>query len=173
MSKLSYTYTMSADQIDKAVPALKKRDASLNTDWHKTCVSVLHNWATSGAANVAAKKATTIVQASGYRNQSIVKWFAHHAGFEWDGKKFAYTRTKLANGDEDAPTVFQNAKAEPFWKLDPPKSVKPVKLLDELERVLTRAKKRMGESEEKRSDEDAIKPEHVHKLEVLLDELST
>lgn len=172
MSKLSYTYTMSLSQIDAAIPALKKRDAAINMDWHKTCVSILHNWAESGAANVAAEKATNVVASSGYRNQSIVKWFALHTGFEWDGKKFAYTRTKLATADEDAPTVYQAAKAEPFWKLDPPKEVKPVKFLDELERVLTRAKKRMGESEDKRSEDDAINPEHVHALEVLLGDLS-
>lgn len=172
MSKLSYSYTMSLSQIDEAIPALEKRDKTLNSDWHKTCVSILHNWTESGAANVAAEKATNAVASSGYRNQSIVKWFALYAGFEWDGKKFSYTRTKLATEDEDAATVYQAAKAEPFYKLDPPKSVKPVKLLEELERVLTRAKKRMGESEDKRSDEDAINPEHVHSLEVLLDELS-
>lgn len=169
MTKLTYSFSMSLDQIDKAVPALEKRDAALNTDWHKTCVSVLHNWAESGAANVAAEKATAIVKAAGYRNQSIARWFATYAGFEWDGGKFSYTRTKLDNGDEDAATVYQAAKAEPFWKLDPPKEVKAFNLDAEIQKLIDKAKKRMAETDEsKKSDEDKINADHVTALQAIL-----
>lgn len=172
--KLTFSFNMSLDSIDRGVEVLQKRDKKTDNDWHMLACSVLRNWATSGAVNVAAEKATMIVNGAAYRNQALTDWFTVHAGFEWDAtsKAFKYTRTKLEHDDVTAEDAFQSAKGEPFWKLSPPRVVKAFDLDTEIQKLIDKAKQRVkaaeDKDEKKYSAEDKISIDRVKALEAAL-----
>lgn len=165
MTAVKFNYKMTPDQIVAGQNSLKRRGAKARDDQHKVNVSILHNWATGGAANVAAERAAyTVNNCDSYYAQAIVNWFTVHAGFAWDAdeKKFSYSKTKIS-ADE-----FQSAKGETFVDLTPPSEPKPFKLDDKIATLITAAENRMKAKADKRTDEDDIDPAHIEALKAIL-----
>lgn len=124
---VKYSYTMGVDAIPAACKSIKTRTTKMRDDIHKVAVSVLHNWASSGAANVARDQANLLLDAidENYR-QACVNWFGMHAGFVFDTKEgtFSYSADKTTITTAE----YQEAKAESMFDLTPAKKVQPYDL---------------------------------------------
>ena len=70
---VKYNFNMSANDIERGMASVKLRAASLRTHVHYLAVSILTEWAQSGAANVATQRATTLLDCvDGAHKQKIV-----------------------------------------------------------------------------------------------------
>lgn len=164
MSAIKYSYAMSDDVVVKAIASIGNRSASIRKNMHHVAVSIMHNWAESGAANVARDRAQAMLdQCDPAFGQKIVNWFTVHAGFEFDAeeKSFSYTRTTTS------PEQFQAAKAETMFELTKDADPKPMDLLKDLKRVLAKAKKHRADG-----DTEKVPAETVSALETLVTEAS-
>lgn len=154
---IKYNFAMNADAIDKGILSVGKRATSLRNDIHCLCVSILANWAQSGAANVATAKAAALLEnVDKYHAQAIVNWFSVYGGFDYNSKdkSFRYGATTIAV------ERVQEAREEPFWKLTPPKEAKAFDLPGKIQGIIEQARKRQAKSKEG----DVIPQEMLDKL---------
>lgn len=160
MSAAKFSFQMNETQISEGIASVKRRSASVRRDIHKMCVSVGFIWFKNRDAKTAARLATEIVNSIDYHAQAVADWFTGFYGFQWDAenKEFTYTRTTISEEDLKA------AKATSFEEFSPPKPVKAMDILKELDRLISRADNRLKAPEEKRSDEDKVSPEEVDAL---------
>lgn len=138
---IKYTYTMSLEEIDKATASIQKRTASIRSDIHSVAVSIMHNWARSGAANVAVAKATALLASiDDNYHQACVNWFGAHGGFVYNTKEksFSYSPDKTTI----TPDEYQAARAETMFELTPPKAVQPYDLRAKVLALVASAEKR-------------------------------
>ncbi len=160
-----FTYAMTDKAIVDGIADVGKRSKSIRADMHKLAVSILNNWAKSGAANVAAQRAGEfLANADPAFSQKIVNWFSAHAGFEYDSgdEVFTYTKTTLSTAE------FQAAKGETMFDLTPDKKAQPaVNLRAMLLKDIKTAKKRRVEGV--RDGVDEIDTELLTQVEALLE----
>lgn len=135
---IKYNFNMSAEDIERGSASVKNRAASLRTHVHCLAVSILTAWASSGAANVAAQRASVLLDSvDASHKQKIVNWFAVFANFTYDveSKSFRYTDTTInVEG-------VQKAKEKTAFDLTKDPDAKPMDLIADLKKLLDRAKK--------------------------------
>lgn len=135
---IKYNFAMTADDIERGMVSIKLRAASLRNHVHCIAVSILSEWAQSGAANVAAQRATKLLDSvDASHKQKIVNWFAVFANFEFNAeeKAFKYTNTTI--------TVDGVKAAKDKSAFDLTKDPAPVAmdLIADLTKLIAKAKK--------------------------------
>lgn len=166
MSTITYNFTMSDENVAKAIVSIGKRSKSIRKDMHSVAVSVLHNWAKSGDVSTACNRATEMLdQCDPAFAQKIVNWFGMHAGFSLvetdDGNRFGYDADKTTLSTEE----YQAAKAETMFELTPDKAPAPydlrIKAMQLIEATEKKIVKGLGE-------DDNVEVELLQGLKALL-----
>lgn len=135
---VKYNFNMNDADITAGTASVKTRAGSLRKHVHCLCVSILFDWARSGAANVATNRANALLDAvDASHKQKIVNWFATFANFTYDKeeKAFSYTDTTITA------ETCQAAKAKSAYDLTKDPDPKPMDLIADLKRLIDRAKK--------------------------------
>lgn len=149
---VKFSFTMDWDQIEEGSRILGKKSAALKLDVHKLCVSTLNKWQMTGDVSHAADTAAKIMNnVDPHFAVGIAKWFKVYAGFEIneDGETFTYTRTTISKED------VLKSKAQTFEQVSPPAKPKPLNLVAEIQKLVTKAGKHM----EKPVEGDEVQPE--------------
>ena len=163
--KITYSYSMTAEMIDAAIPAYGKRVGTMREDAHKIAVSIARNWAEHGAVNVAADKMTAFLgNIDAAHAQKLVNWCNVHLGFELEGSgddaKFVYTKTTLSTEE------WNEAKAQTMFALTPDSKPQPFNFNAELAKLIAKAEKRPSST--KKTDEDVIDAAQLAAAKALL-----
>lgn len=154
------------DKIQKLIPSIKTRAATLRKDIVRASVSIMHNWAESGAVNVAAKRAGELFDAVDDAHKvKVANWFGAFAGFTFDMTEdtvsVAYDKTKLSTKG------FQSCLEKDIFAFTPD-NLTAFKLDDLILNLVARAEKRLAAKDEKRSPDDDINTERLMALKALV-----
>lgn len=157
---------MTDDKIQKMIPSIKKRAASIRKDVIAVASAILHNWAESGAVNVAAQRAGELFDAVDDAHKTkVAKWFGDFAGFsfstEEDSVAVTYDQTKLSAKQ------FQAAVKMDLFKYSPD-DLSAFNLDAMIANLVARAEKRAAAVEGKRHEDDAIDLEKLAALKALV-----
>lgn len=139
-AKFNFSFTMDWEQIEEGSLILGKKSAALKLDVHKLCVSTLNKWQTTGDVSHAADTAAKIMKnVDAHFAVGIAKWFNVYAGFQIndDGETFTYTKTTVTKED------VLKSKAQTFEQVSPPAKPKPLNLVAEIQKLVTKAGKHM------------------------------
>jgi hypothetical protein len=147
---VKYSFVMSDKDISDATVSLSKTVSSTRVKVHQIAVSILHNWAEHGAANVACNRAAELLKAMDPSHaQKAVNWFAKYGGLKLEGKKdekkFIYTESKITSN------VYQDARKQSMFDLSKdtdPKPFNDIEKLDHLIRAVSSRVTSKGASED-------------------------
>jgi len=150
---VKYSFVMSDKDISDATLSLSKTVSSTRIKVHQIAVSILHNWAEHGAANVAASRATELLKAMDPSHaQKAVNWFSKYGGLKLEGKKdekkFVYTESKIE------PQVYQNARKQSMYDLTKDTAPKPFNDIEKLDNLMQAVTSRI--TSKSASEEDVI-----------------
>ena len=170
---VKFTYNMTLDQIDAGIASIAKRQSQVKSDMHRVVVSILYNWAQSGAVNVAVEKANRMLaNCDENHRQAIVNYFCLHGQWDYDtsSETFSYGDKRTITSEE-----YQAAKAETMFQLSPPKpaqspfdmSEKVMQLAQSAEKKLKENAKAIAKGEEA---PHAVTQEQVDSLKSLVSE---
>ncbi len=158
---IKYSFIMDDADVKKGITSVGTRSKSIRKDMHCLAVSILKNWAKSGAVNVACERANQmLVECDPAYAQKIVNWFTLYAGFTFADKKLSYTETKIS-----VETV-QKAQSETMFDLTKDAAPKAVDMVAGLKREIAKAKKAIANG---LSDKDNVPEGMVEAAEKLLD----
>lgn len=176
----SVTYTYKDEQIDAAIAGVEKTAKTLQQSIHNLAVSICQVWQANSAAkkideeaaitamNVAVERINKLQAASPYHSNAFAHWVAKFLPLEWSEENeewYCHVNNCRFMGKD-----FVEAKENPFWKVKPAPKVQPFKDLEELERLMNRAKKRLDPKNKKSTDEDVIHPDLWNSVAKLLRE---
>ena len=134
-----YSWSMSAEDVDRAFDSIKSRAGTLRKNVHQLGVSIICHWAKNGSANVAAQRATKLLESvDGSHKQKIVNWFAKYGGLEYskEDKAFKYTQTTVTAD------TYQSSREESPFDLTGDAAPQPFNDVQELEKLVARVMKR-------------------------------
>lgn len=132
---VKYSFAMNDAAISAGIKSIARRSKKLCEDTHKVATSILVAWATDGNANKAKQHANELLKSvDQYAAQAVINWFGVHAKFEWTkDDSFRYTETTITVEQ------VQAAKAEPYWNLTPPATLKAFDLNEAIKALIKRA----------------------------------
>jgi hypothetical protein len=131
-AQVTYSFTMDANAIGKAMPNLLRRGKQLKEDLHKVLVSILFTWNKTGDVRPVLQYCNEALNVDTYAGQAITDWFGAFGGLTYDPKVkgFAYTDTVVS-----AENVGLAAE-KPYWEFKPPKDIKPWDLSEALRNLI-------------------------------------
>lgn len=156
-----FSFTMDWDAIEEGSKVLGKKSTAIKLDVHKLCVSTLNKWQLTGDASHAVSTAAKIMaNVDAHYAVGISKWFQVYGGFiqNDDGETFTYTKTTITKED------VLKSKAQTFEQVSPPAKPKPLNLVAEIQKLITKAGKHM----EKPVDGDEVDQETYKALRNVL-----
>jgi hypothetical protein len=171
---------LSREQIAALTVSIERRAKTLQADIHKAGASILYHWCDDRkkSAEVQAETAawaaaalTAIQAASPYHQVAFGKWVSMFTPLFWDTKTKAWTVT--SDGIMIAPKAFIAARDTKFWEVSPPAELKPVNLLDLIEKDMEAAKKRRAAPAEKHHEKDLVDLELENRIRRVISEYKT
>lgn len=161
MAKI-HTYKWS--DLPKAIDGVKTDSDKLQNKVHAVACSILLGWAQDrNKGQEAASLLTQLQTNTPWHGRSLATWIGLVSGMNWSDEKecwFVHTDQKFTKEKLDY------AKANPFWTVSPPPKAKPMVLLDDIQKLIDRAAKRL---EKPKTDEDQIDAATLRALRSVLE----
>ena len=158
------TKTLTKEQVMDSIGSITRRSKRLQDDIHRTAVSILVIWKAGNDYDTvkwSAEAMTSLQNASPYHSNAFSKWVGEFLPLEWSAEhKTWYAHKDTCNLFSDA---LREARDNPFWTISPPPEAKPFLMMQEIDRIIAKARKHIDQPVEG----DEINPELVRQLQSL------